>query len=52
MNEITAEIEILCYFLMGQTSRSNIAFVAMEGEKERPKLEPKLSKRPKQNIGR
>ena len=40
MHEITTEIEIFSYFLMGQTSRSNMAFVAMEGEEERPKSEP------------
>ena len=28
---------------MGQTSRSNMAFVAIEGEEERPKSEPKSS---------
>ena len=28
---------------MGQTSRSNMAFVAMEGEDERPKSESKSS---------
>ena len=43
INKITAEIEILSYFLMGQTSRSNMAFVAMEGEDERPKSESKSS---------
>ena len=43
INTITAEIEILSYFLIGQTSRSNMAFVAMEGEDERPKSESKSS---------
>ena len=43
INKITAEIEILSYFLMGQTSRSNMVFVAMEGEEERPKSESKSS---------
>ena len=32
----TAKIQC-AYFLIGQTSRSNMAFVAIEGEEERPK---------------
>ena len=43
VHKITTEIESFSYFLMGQTSRSNMAFVAMEGEDERPKSESKSS---------